>query len=234
MINKKILVRIALIGGLGFALLSSYAGAKENGNAMSNESVGHGDEKAAVMGPALETHISNNGSVLVRGAKVTAVGTNSVTAVQTWGSYSLTWTVNVSSSTKSFEKEGNGTPLALISVGDIVSFSGKLNTTQSQGTVDAAIIRDFSKATVSFSGTVSSVDATSSAFGLTTNGGTNLTVSVSSSTSIMRGETALGLSSLIAGQSRVKVSGVLNASSSVLQASQVRLKGTDAMKKQGK
>ena len=94
------------------------------------------------MKPAV--YILPNQDVLVRGAEVTAVGSSSISAEVNWGSLSMAWKVNVASSTKFiFHDDGPGS-LSDVKVGDTISFKGKLVSTESQFTVDAQVVKDWS------------------------------------------------------------------------------------------
>ena len=86
--------------GLAIALAiggATIARADNNGN--DSQEFGRNEREAREVGSTLEVHISNNGKTLVRGAKVTAVATNSITATTTWGANIVTWTVTTDSNT---------------------------------------------------------------------------------------------------------------------------------------
>jgi hypothetical protein len=69
----------------------------------------NGASKSALQnGTAVQVVISDPGTVLVRGAKVTAVSGSVITAQTTWSGVTLTWSVNTSSTTKFYNK-GNDT-----------------------------------------------------------------------------------------------------------------------------
>ncbi|HYF10303.1 MAG TPA: DUF5666 domain-containing protein [Candidatus Paceibacterota bacterium] len=93
---------------------------------------------------AFEVRMAHNGDVTVRGAKVTAIGNGSLTAVSTWGNISLTWTVLTDSSTKFVTKGDKNSTLSGIKVGDSVSFSGKLASTGTAFSVNAKVIKNWS------------------------------------------------------------------------------------------
>lgn len=114
----------------------------------------HGDDDDAVTrvasvlpaAPSLAVFIGPNGSVLVRGAKVTAESGATLSAETAWGSTNITWTLHTSASTAFSGFSGSGATSSAIAVGDIVSFRGALDRAASSAfTVNATAIRDWSK-----------------------------------------------------------------------------------------
>ena len=65
----------------------------------------YGEHKEMVnkKGSSLEVHINDNGSVLVRGAKVTAVSVTTITAITEWNGASMSWNINKDATTKFIE-----------------------------------------------------------------------------------------------------------------------------------
>lgn len=82
--------------------------------------------------------IGADGTALVRGAKVTAVGAGQITAKASWGSHELTWEVDTDSDTKYVGLSGGNISRSDIEAGDTISFSGTLNGSLS---VDAQTVR---------------------------------------------------------------------------------------------
>ncbi|MDP2704895.1 MAG: DUF5666 domain-containing protein [Patescibacteria group bacterium] len=172
--------------------------------------------------PNFEIHIIDNGNVLVRGAQVTAVSGNTITASTAIGSTTVSWLVNVSSSTDFIHKYSGKSSLADISVGDYLSFSGKMNTSASQLTVNAKVIKNWSvgetRATVS--GTIESINSSLQNFVLVGKKQATTTVAVSSTTSIFKSGTTTPFSSLIVGDI-LKVSGIFSSQNTILTAEKI-------------
>ena len=177
------------------------------------------------VGSTLEVHIYNNGTALVRGAKVSGVSGNAISATTTFGSYSINWTVGTSSSTNIIKRYGGATVISNIQNGDFISFSGVLNTVASQATVDATSVRDWSLQTTNstFSGTVSSINATANSFVLATPSKGNITVNIISSTQFTKDGTTVTISNLNVGDKILQVSGLYDNLSQTLQASTVKV-----------
>ena len=142
--TKKIsyILSAALILGslafFGFVSANNDRNGEDNGNSVQAK-------EAHVNGSTLEVHISDNGKVLVRGAKVTSVSGSIVSAVTSWGSLNINWTVNVMSDSKMIRKSGNSSSLSEILVGDFISFQGNLVTTSSSPiVVNASVIKNWS------------------------------------------------------------------------------------------
>ncbi|HET9641291.1 MAG TPA: hypothetical protein VFP46_00370 [Candidatus Paceibacterota bacterium] len=86
--------------------------------------------------------INGAGHVFVRGASVTGVTGSTVTASSSWGSASITWNVNVASSTEILGQDGRMT-LAGVKSGDVISFQGPIAASSTSAfSVDARVIRD--------------------------------------------------------------------------------------------
>ncbi len=175
------------------------------------------------VGTTLEVHINDNGTVLVRGAKVTAVSGNTLNANTAWGAASLSWTVNTDNGTKFVRKSNGASSIGEVSVGDLVSFQGNLVTTGSGLVVNAKTVKDWSvqKLNATFNGTVQSVSTSS--FVLATNERGNLTVNVVGSTSILKGNVAGAFADITVGAS-VQAKGVWDTQANTLLAERVVIK----------
>ena len=195
---KKIIFGIfvlALIVGIGFSRIARA------------EDEGRGDDRdqkseAHKNGSTLEVHIYDDGKVLVRGAKVTSVSGTTVNAVTTWGSVNMAWAINTDSKTKMIRRYGGQSMLSEISVGDFVSFKGNLvNTVASPVTVQAQILKDWSiqKKNATISGSVSSIDATAQSFVVAAGERGDVTVKVTSSTKIVKGDATMTFADIIVG-----------------------------------
>jgi hypothetical protein len=185
------------------------------------------DEHARVqaVGSTLEVHINHNGTVLARGAKVASIGTSTITATQTWGSYMSTWVVDVSPATQFIRRAGGASSLAEVSVGDYISFSGVLDPSQPQGTVIAKVVKDFSiqKTSAKFTGSVVSKSASTTSFVLNTKERGDITVSLSSLTTVQKGTVAATFADIAVGDKISKASGVWDTALNTLSANQVTI-----------
>ncbi len=219
MIKSRTFIGLAIASCLALAL-ASLAGAEEGRDNSVNPQAG-----PKAVGTTLETHINNDGKVLVRGAKITSISGTTVNARQNWGSYNLSWVVNVSTSTELLRRYGGASSLSEFTVGDYISFSGPLDNTQSQATVNAKVLKDFSiqKVNASFSGTVSSVNASNLSFVLATKERGNITVNTSASTTFKQGDVSVTFAALAAGQTISKASGVWDTVANTLAASDVKI-----------
>lgn len=183
-------------------------------------------------------NIAPSGNVHVKGATVTAVSGNTVSAKTVWGSTTLNWTVNANSSTEilgNSSGKGNGRiALADIKVGDLVNWSGMLDSSAAALTVNAQVLRDVSTKnrpapttpTVqdTFQGTMQSLASTTAPTTLTLQSGNQtFTVNIPTSAVILKNNfTATTLANFQVGDI-VRVFGSLStATSSVIDALVVR------------
>lgn len=174
-----------------------------------------------VVGSTLEVHIGNNNSVLVRGARVSAISGSTITASTAWGTTSMTWTIRTDGTTQFLGRNGETITAATIVAGDYVSFAGTMNTTFVSPTVDAKVVKDWSipVSETTVSGTVSSVNASGNSLVVTNENGTT-TIAVLSSTTIMSGKNTIALSAIVAGD-KIKASGSYNATTKTLNATKL-------------
>ncbi len=193
--------------------------------AFADDDRGEHMKAAHSLGSTLEVHINDNGKTLVRGAKVTAVSGNTITATTAWGSVSMAWTVNTNAGTEFVRKAGGASNISEVSVGDFISFYGMLVTTTSGFTVNADIVKDWSVQAISgsFNGTVQSVNVSANSFVLASNERGTVTVMVSGQTSVMKGDAAAVFADIVAGAS-VQVKGVWNTQTNTIAASRVTIK----------
>ncbi len=176
-------------------------------------------QEARLNGSNLEVHFSDNGNVLVRGAKVTSVSGSTVNATTSWGALSLNWTVNTTSSTNMLRRNGGKMALADIVVGDFVSFSGTATASSSNSvTVNATALKNWSLTNVktrsSIEGSVKSVASASvpTTMVVTTENNKDYTVSLSANTSLVNNAwLATPLASFAVAQ-KVNVYGAVNDS----------------------
>ncbi len=224
MYKKLILASILAVALLGIVAYVALPVLAENNQGF-EKSI---DKGVRAVGSTLEVHINNNGKVLVRGAKITSINGSTITAMNMWGSTTMTWIVNTDTSTKSIRRYGGNSSLSEMSVGDYISFSGMLDTTASVLTVKADMIKDWSiqKVSASFTGTVASIDSVNQKFGLTTKERGVIgviAVSVASTTQWIKGNaTSTTFADLQVGD-RVLASGLYNNLQKLLEAAKVRI-----------
>jgi len=164
--------------------------------------------------------------VLVRGAKVTSVSGNTITAVSSWDSASISWNIVTDSATEFLRRFGGKSSIAEISAGDLISFQGMLQTSSASPlTVEAKIVKDWSvqKQNAAFSGTVASVDAGAQTFVLATEKRGNVVVAVASSTKIWKGDIIAAFSDIVAGI-KLTATGLFNNLTSRLDADKIQIR----------
>ncbi|MDO8482637.1 MAG: hypothetical protein Q7S86_02350, partial [bacterium] len=173
------------------------------------------------VGSKLEIHISDDGMALVRGAKVTAIAGNVISASTVWGSTSLLWTIQSDSATNVIRRSGGQSNLSEISIGDFVSFQGKLVTTSGNLTVNAKILKNWSvqKKNVSFIGKVLSLGANS--FVLSADEHGQVTVNTASAV-ITKNDAAVTLAVINIGD-KVMAKGLFDETLRVLSADKVKV-----------
>ncbi len=142
--TKKFLVAASAVVLAGSLMAGTVFADNDHDNGKGNDD----HERAVSLGSTLEVHISDNGNVLVRGAKVTAVSGSTVTANTSWGATALTWTVNTDSNTQFVHRFGGQSALASVAVGDFVSFQGPLSSTNTGLTVMAKVFKNWSAASM--------------------------------------------------------------------------------------
>lgn len=84
--------------------------------------------------------IGAEGNALVRGAEVTAVNDDVITARTEWDGASMTWTIDTDSDTDFVGTDNDASDIGDIRVGDSISFSGALTGTLS---IDASAVREW-------------------------------------------------------------------------------------------
>ena len=148
--------------------------------ALANNGESHSFAPRSV-GSTLEVIISDNGSAVVRGAKVTDVSGTTIIAQTMWDASSITWTVRTDGDTDFIRKSGSSVDLGDIEEGDYVSFSGSLMS-GSSFTVDADVVKNWSlsETRTTLTGTITDIDADS--FTLRTAAKGDVTVRVNSDT----------------------------------------------------
>lgn len=174
--------------------------------------------------------VGAKGDALIRGAEVTAVSDSEVKAETSWGNAVLNWVITTDSDTEYLGTNGHTVARNEISVGDTISFRGTIDQALSALTVKAKVVKDWSmeKTEEKFSGTVASINASLNSF-VVMRGNATTTVETNSSTqfTVKGDDAAFGD---IALNSKVKLEGSWNASSTVFTASKVEIKDRDSHK----
>lgn len=178
-------------------------------------------------GSGIKIQIDADGDALVRGAKVTSVSSTTVNANTSLGSSVLSWIVKTDSNTDFISVKGAAEGLANIAVGDIISFRGTVDQSVSGLTVKAEQVKDWTavETKAKIEGIVTSINATLGSFTIKNGSGTT-TVQTGSSTSFKKDGVAATFASLFL-NAKVKVQGLLNASSSVVTAQSVAIDTDD-------
>jgi hypothetical protein len=240
--NKKLMyVLPGLMLLVGVSLFANFAKA-DNENEHSNKMFGsvmplfkaefkNDREDAKLNGTTLEVHISDNGTVLVRGAKVTGVSGNTVSASTTWGTMAMNWTVNVTSSTSFVRRNGSANMMSEISVGDIVSFTGPMTAgSNSAFSVEAKVLKDWSIQKQNFrssiEGSIKSMSGNTlpASLVVTAGNGKDYTVSVPASASILSSSWVAVPYSSFAVNQKVAVYGLVNDSNLTVSATVLRMR----------
>jgi hypothetical protein len=97
----------------------------------------------------LEVHIANDGTILLRGAKVISVSETGLVVGMAWDKTEFTWKVSTNArqydrrhfGTDLFNSKGARIPLTDIQVGDVILVSGILDTNAAEFSIKADTIR---------------------------------------------------------------------------------------------
>lgn len=168
------------------------------------------------------TQISvQNGVTMVRGATVISVSGYVITARTSWGSASIDWTIQTTGSTRFSPNLGSADSIKAIKPGDVIGFSGEVDTSKSTLTVDARFLQDASivENNTVVNGDVRTIYPDQNIFVVDTGDGTT-TVSIDTGAIVTRGGNAADLSDVSKGDV-VRAWGTLNAMTRVLSANRV-------------
>ena len=180
----------------------------------------YGEHKEMVnkKGSSLEVHINDNGSVLVRGAKVTAVSGTTITAITEWNGASMSWNINTDATTKFIELKNGQSSVSDVKVGDFVSFSGNLMA-GSAFTVQAKQVKNWSvapKVKTTVEGKLESIAGTTAPTTFTLKSGDKVyTVKVSTTTSVLNNKWLLTQLTNFQVGNQVRVHGMVNADNTI-------------------
>lgn len=180
--------------------------------------------EAKLAGTGVKVGIEENGQTLVRGAKVTAVSGNMISATTAWGAMNLNWNINVVSNTSFVRKSGSAGTAADVKTGDIVSFSGTVTGGVSNGiNVDAKTIKDWSMVKQNIrskiEGTIKSVSGTTVPTNIVvTSEGKDYSTYVGATTSLVNDSWApVTLSTFVVGN-KVTAYGIVDVASATVTA----------------
>lgn len=160
--------------------------------------------------------IASNGQAMVKGARVVAVTSDTITAVSEWGKTSVKWHIEVSGSTR-FVPEKNGQALKdMIRPGEIVGFNGDIDQNSALLTVYVTSLRNESvmQSGAVLDGTLLSV--ATSGLVIQTESGTS-TVRVGNGTILTKDGNLAGVDDMQPGET-VKAYGTYNVRTNVLHA----------------
>ena len=197
-------------------LLATSVVLAENGSKQNSE--------AKAVGSMLEIHVSDKGKVLVRGAKVSVVTADTITALTEWGSASVTWTIKTSSATEFIKRNGGLNNISEISVGDFISFSGMVDPAAGAFTVDATVVKNWSaqKARSTVTGTVKSIDMGALSFVVMSTNKGDVTVKTSNTTTFKKVGVSATFSDVTVG-AKIEADGVYDSVSKILMTDKVRI-----------
>lgn len=204
--NKKIFIAlIILFAGMGFFITSVLA-----------------QNTPPTAEPSLEVYILDNDQVLVRGARVTSISENLISARTAWGEFGMDWDVETDDS-RFLRRFGEKSVFSEIFIGDFISFSGTLDSSAEAPTVVARVVKNWSTEgrgdlTVR-AGSIRSIDELSNSFSLRTQMGT-VVVRTNSHTEIKHNLSNTSFGVLTSG-SDVLVRGTFNTQTGVLAANMI-------------
>jgi len=174
---------------------------------------------SASLGSAVQVFTNNDGDTVVRGALVTDISDDEITARTYWLGRTNTWTIETDSSTEYVRRDGTSSSRSSIEEGDHISFSGSL---ESAYRIDANVVKNWSVpgTQVALAGTVTDVASGSLTLATAMHG--TITVDVTGDTDYVGGIEALGDIDV---DSKLIAYGSYDADTKVLTATKVSLSG---------
>ena len=168
-----------------------------------------------------QVSIAGNGQAIVRDALVTKVEGNTLTAVTAWGGVRLSWRVATSGSTRFAPSTSSDEWLTTIKVGDIIEFSGYLNSSGQTFAVQAAYVKNSSlmQESAVLDGDVVSIDRGTSELVLLANESELKVASGTGTFVLYEGDTA-SFGTIRKGD-RIRAEGRLDLASGVLSAGRI-------------
>jgi hypothetical protein len=180
--------------------------------------------RADSLKPASQVSIASSGQVIVKGATVTSVSGNTITARVAWGSMSFIWTVTTDGSTHFSPATSSSAALKAIKIGDTIAFTGDIDTSVYNPTVIASVVKDtdLQKESVTEVGSLLNVDQNNKNFTVATSAGTT-TVSVDSGTIMTLDGNNASLADMQTGVD-IQIIGSLNTATNTMLAQRVSWK----------
>ena len=174
-------------------------------------------------------NINGDGMVHVTNAEVTSVSGNVVNAVARFKDLVTSWTITTNASTTITDKSSNTTGMTAVQVGDRIDIKGALTSFGTALSINASKIVD--RTSLSFrgaAGTVQSVNTANGTFVLKMKDSKTITVQTNANTTLTAMTTATSTPTsatlaALAANSKVHVTGTLNAEGTVLTATEVRI-----------
>jgi hypothetical protein len=160
--------------------------------------------------------IAGNGQAMVKGARVTAITTDSITAVTEWGSTNIPWTIEITGNTRFTPEFEHQTLREMVQVGETIGFNGTIDHKTHPLTVYATSVRNESvlQAGTVLDGTL--LAAVENGFVIQTDDGTS-TVRIGTGTIMTKEGNRTTPHDLTPGDT-IKAFGTLNVRSRVLDA----------------
>lgn len=176
-------------------------------------------------GSQMELHLTEDGKITLKGAKVNSVSGSTIKAVTAKGAYSFEWTIETDGNTKFTRRFGSSSGLNEIEVGDYIAVSGMFDFGTSRPTIRAKAIQDWSiqRSKANFSGRIKSIATSTTSFILSTAKNGDITVETGTTTKFMRGNARIAFSDLRVGDEVNSTSGLYNTTQKTLEADTVRV-----------
>jgi hypothetical protein len=186
--------------------------------------IAHADEDTGA-----SISIAPNGQIIVKGATVTGVYGNVITAETVWGPMRLYWTIQTTGSTRFAPDVGSEHALSRIEIGHTVGFSGTVSSSNGKPIVLATAVKDAEliQESVSIVGTVAAIDSEARSFVLRS---ADQEISVFAGQGMLmtrNGENA-SIEDLVVGDSG-KATGSLDIASGTLTAARIWAKAEEAV-----
>lgn len=173
-----------------------------------------------------QVSIAPSGQVIVRDAEVISISGRTIIAKSAWGAMGITWRVETSGSTRFVPESTSAEAIKAIKPGDLIAFSGEVDTSSGQASVRATVVRDASlqQDSIVQTGIVLGIDSESRSFTMKY-GEATTTVVLAGGTILTRDGNLAELSDL-AVDDTVKVFGSLNTVTDTLKADKVSWKSS--------
>jgi hypothetical protein len=170
-----------------------------------------------------EINVNKNGDITIIGAKVMQLAGKTLFARLYWGDTFLRILIKTNDSTKFLRATSEVTGLSEIKEGDMLDVTGTLESGSSSLNIIPTVVKNSSvqKQQATYSGTVESVDNNKNQFVLTTQTGSKITVSVGTTTQVIKGSRTLDIFHIKIGDYISKTVGDYNLANRTLSANKV-------------